>query len=111
MPKESKKVAKRCAFSSLVSSFNHLYALCGTAIIVSDLVVCGASYHTQAAPSCDIKPHKQTRPDTISDSTHSCVFLYYITCIELCLSVCLSGCLPGDKCLSDCLPGDKHTHT
>ena len=34
---------------------------CVEQLIVSDLVVCGFSYHTRAALSCDMKPHKQTR--------------------------------------------------
>ena len=46
--------------------------LCVEQLIVSDLVVCGASYHTRAALSCDMRPHKQTRSDTSSCSTHSC---------------------------------------
>ena len=51
MPKESKNVDKRCAFQSLVSSYDHLYAMndkrkqhsCVEQLIVSDLIVCGAS--------------------------------------------------------------------
>ena len=48
---------------------------CGEQLIVSDLIVCGTSYHTRAVLSCDIRPHKQTRSDTNSCSTHSCGFL------------------------------------
>ena len=46
--------------------------LCVEQLIVSDLVVCGASYHTRAVLSCDMGAHKQTRNDTSSCSTHSC---------------------------------------
>ena len=68
MPKESQNVDKRCTFSSLISSYHHLYAmnenskphLCVEQLIVSDLIVCGASYNTWAALSCDMRPHKQT---------------------------------------------------
>ena len=52
--------------------------MCGTAncrscvepLIVLDLV-CRASYHTRAALSCDMRPYKQTRSDTISSSSHA----------------------------------------
>ena len=47
---------------------------CVQQLIVSDLVVSGSSYHTRAALSCDMRPHKQTRSDTSSCSTHSCGF-------------------------------------
>ena len=47
---------------------------CVEQLIVSDLVVCGASYHTRAAPSYDMRPHKQTQFDTISCSAHPCGF-------------------------------------
>ena len=48
--------------------------LCVEQLIVSDLVVCGASYHTRAVLSCDMRSHTQTWSDTISCSTHSCGF-------------------------------------
>ena len=38
---------------------------------ISDFVVCGASYHTRAL-------HKQTRSDTISCSSHKCVFFWIL---------------------------------
>ena len=47
---------------------------CVEQLIVSDLVVCGASYHARAALSYDMRPHKQTRSDTSSCSTDSCGF-------------------------------------
>ena len=54
VPEESKNVNKSCTFSSLVSSYEHLYAmddkrkktlLCVDELIASDRIVCGASYH------------------------------------------------------------------
>ena len=57
--------------------------LCVEQLLVSDLVVYGASYHTRAVLSCDIRPHKQTPSDTIS-STHSCGFpLLYNPTLQL----------------------------
>ena len=47
---------------------------CVEQLIVSDLVVSGASYHIRAALSCDMMSHKQTQSDTSSCSTHSCGF-------------------------------------
>ena len=48
---------------------------CLQQLIVSDFVVCGGSYHTRAQLKCDMRPHKQTRSDTINScSTHSCGF-------------------------------------
>ena len=57
MPKESQNVDNRCTFLSLVSRYNNLYAMNdkNKQLIVSDLV-CGTSYHTQAALSCDMSP-------------------------------------------------------
>ena len=78
MPKESQNVEKRCTFSSLVTSYMQLMIKvkqhsCVEQLIVSDLFVCGASYHTQAALSCDMRAHKQTRSDTSScSSTFTC---------------------------------------
>ena len=54
MHKEIKNTDKRCTFSSLVSSYGHLYAMNNNIkthlyveqLIVSDHVVCGASCHT-----------------------------------------------------------------
>ena len=76
MLKESKNDDKGSIFSSLVSIYVHLYAtmdknkttlVCGTAnLILSDLVVCVASYHTQAALSCHMRPHNKTQYTTIS---------------------------------------------
>ena len=54
MAKESKNVEKRCTFSSLVSSYDHLY-------VMND--------KSKTMLSCDMRPHKQTRPDTISCCT------------------------------------------
>ena len=48
--------------------------LCVKQLVVSDLVVCGASYLTRAVLSCHIMPHKQIRWNTISCSTHLCGF-------------------------------------
>ena len=47
---------------------------CVEQLIVSNLIPCGASNHTKAALSCDMRPHKETHSDTISCSTHSCGF-------------------------------------
>ena len=47
---------------------------CVQELIVSDLIICWTSYHTRAALSCDMMPHKQTWSDTSSCSTHSCGF-------------------------------------
>ena len=65
MPIESENVDKRYTFSSLVSIYNHLYAMndnskttlvCGTANCIWSLCLWG---------------HKQTRSDISSYSTHS----------------------------------------
>ena len=45
-------------------------------LIVSNLVVCGDSYHNRA-----MRPHKQTRSDKISCSTHWCSFIIISTFI------------------------------
>ena len=88
MPKESKNVDKRCTFSSLVSCYDHLDAVndksktrlvCVAAKCIRSRCLWG-SYHTRAARSCGMRPHKQTRSDTISYSTHSYSFHIY-TCI------------------------------
>ena len=57
MPKESKNVDKRCTFSSLFSSYVHLYAMNDKSKTTH---ICGPSYHTQAMLLCDMKPYKQT---------------------------------------------------
>ena len=65
--------------------------LCVEQLIVSDLVVCGASYQTRAALSCDMRPHKQMRSDKSSCSTHSCGFpvLSWFRCVWMHLfSIC-----------------------
>ena len=46
---------------------------CVEQLTVSDLI-CWVSYHIRATLSCDMRPHKETRSDTISRSTHSCGF-------------------------------------
>ena len=69
-------------FSSLVSIYDHLYVmndkikpcLCVEHLIVSDLIVCGALYHTRAQHKCDMRPHKQTWSDIVNCSTHECGF-------------------------------------
>ena len=48
---------------------------CVKQLIVSDLVVYGASYHTR-----ERRPHKQTPSDTSSCPTHSCGFPIESTC-------------------------------
>ena len=54
MPKESKNVDKRCTFSSLISTYDHLYVMNDKSqLILSDLI-CGVSYHTRAALSFDM---------------------------------------------------------
>ena len=57
MPKESQNVDIWCTFSSLVSSYDRLYAMNNKSEVT---LVCGSSYHTRAVISCDMKPHKQT---------------------------------------------------
>ena len=47
---------------------------CVELLIVSDLIVCGVSYHTRAALLCDMRLHKQTQSDTMNCFTHSCGF-------------------------------------
>ena len=78
MPKESQNVDKRCTFSSLVSSYNHLYAkndkskttlVCGTPTCIRSRCLWGL-----ISLKCDMRPYKQTRSDTSSCSTHSCGF-------------------------------------
>ena len=85
-------------FLSLDSSYIHLYELqwmikvkphsCVEQLVVSDLVVSGASYHTRAQLECDIRPHKQTRSDTCSCSMHSCGFPILFTSNDPCWPTC-----------------------
>ena len=87
LPKESGNVDNRCTVSTIYMQLMikvKPYS-CVDQQINSHLVICGASYHTQAALSCDIRSHKQTRSDTISCSTHGCGFIIIYIKVHLSL--------------------------
>ena len=52
--------------------------LCVEELIILDLVLCWSFYNTRAVLLCGMRPHKQTRSDTISCSHTHVVFLFYL---------------------------------
>ena len=55
MSKKSKNVDKRCTLPSVVSSYDHLYAMNDKS---KTTLVCEASYHGRYSLSSDMSPHK-----------------------------------------------------
>ena len=76
MPKESKNVDERCAFSSLLSSYDHLYAMYDKS---KTTLVCGTANYIR------------TQSDTIHSSTHSCGFPIIRLHVPFIIRSCLSS--------------------